>query len=132
MPKIPGAARTFGWPELCSGAWTMSTKVRSAFATFGVLVALLLSSCADEQECSVTAADYDQTCVVADDCVIVTDGNLCDSCQCPRAVINKSSLDQYREDTSSIEREDGPVCDCAAFLDVECVSGRCQGLVEPR
>ena len=73
------------------------------------------------------AANYDQSCVVADDCAIVTDGNLCSSCRCPRAVINKNSLDQFQDDTSSIESPSNE-CDCAAFLAVECVDGQCQGL----
>jgi hypothetical protein len=106
----------------------MST-IRRVIAIWGVLVALLCSSCTDEN-CKVDAADYDQSCVVADDCVIVTDGNLCSSCQCPRAVINKHSFEQFRDDTRGIEQEDGPVCDCAAFLAVECVDRRCQGLTQ--
>jgi len=92
---------------------------------------VLVTSCTDESaQCDVDAADYDQSCVVADDCVIVEDGNVCDSCDCPRAVINRKSLDDYRNDTSGLEQEEGPVCDCAAFLEVECVSGQCRGITQ--
>jgi hypothetical protein len=103
------------------------SKGRSVFVISSLLVTLLASSCAEDTVCSVDAADYDQSCVVAADCVIVTDGNLCSDCRCPRAVINKSSLAQFQDDTSSI---DSPLneCDCAAFLDVECVDGQCQGI----
>lgn len=93
----------------------------------GVLAALLFSSCADDGSCLVDAADYDQTCDDADDCVIVTDGNLCSDCRCPRAVINRGSLDQFEDDTSSIDSPSN-ACDCAAFLAVECVDGQCQGI----
>ena len=106
------------------------SKARSLFLVSALLVSGLAWSCAEDEVCNVDAADYDQSCVGADDCVIVTDGNLCSECRCPRAVINRSSLDQFRDDTSSI---DSPLngCNCAAFLDVECVDGQCQGIDVP-
>ena len=108
-------------------ARSLRTAVLFAFISVAYVVA-----CTDESECLIDARNYDQSCVVAEDCVIVADGDLCSSCQCPRAVINRGEMSDFESDAAALgPRPDGPECDCDAFLDVECVGGECRGIPGP-
>ena len=93
----------------------------------------LANGCAEDEEpdCEVDAAAYDQSCVVADDCAIVADGNMCGNCRCPLAVINRSDLNAFDSEVAAVDaahERSAAECDCDAFVDVECVAGRCRGI----
>jgi hypothetical protein len=106
----------------------MPSSIRFLLARACLVSSLVLCACKEEAEgCVVDADDYARSCNVASDCVIVTEGDLCSECRCPRAVINRESLERYERDTSSIDMP-ANVCDCAAFIDVECVAGECRGI----
>jgi hypothetical protein len=105
---------------------------KSSFRTvvlFAFFSVVNVGACTDDEaDCLVDASNYDQSCVVAEDCVIVTDGDLCSDCRCPRAVINRSGLSDFESDVAAAEPSPANTCDCDAFLEVECVAGECRGI----
>ncbi len=52
---------------------------------------------------------YDQSCELSTDCVLVIDGDIC--CGCPNAAINESELERYQSDLG----------ECSAQCDIGCV-----------
>jgi hypothetical protein len=101
------------------------TRIRAA-ALASIVVAFVIACGASDIE----ASDYDQSCTVSEDCVLVAElsasGSEC-SVGCPRAAINKRAESRYKADF------DESLGDCTsrrgAFCDVEdvasCVRGKC-------
>jgi hypothetical protein len=74
---------------------------------------------------TVTASDYDQSCVTDSDCEPVYQGSLCDpGCGCANAVINACAVDQYLSDLESRSDGSGSQCTCPD-VGVACVKGVC-------
>lgn len=69
----------------------------------------------------VDVKDYDQTCKVDADCVLVKAGDIC--CGCPNAGINKGDLPKHEDDIGTCDA----VCDigCAGNTIAVCDNGTC-------
>jgi hypothetical protein len=82
-----------------------------------VLMALMFVACGESTQLS--ADDYDQSCVVDEDCVLIEVGDIC--CGCERAGINRSALDEYEDDRGT----------CTSECDIACaeVVTFCNGVV---
>ncbi len=79
-------------------------------------VALLLATCSsssEDQPVDISPADYDQTCDLDEDCMLIFAGDPC-SCSCDYAAINVADKDEYFDDL--------PDGDC----DIQC--GACEGV----
>ena len=84
--------------------------------------------CNDE----IWASDYDQSCSLDTDCVIVAEGDYCDrdACNCPAAAINRDDLDRWEQDLSELYRcEDWVDCECYS-ASVGCQEGTCTTSLE--
>lgn len=74
---------------------------------------------------SVFASDFDQSCEVNEDCVPVSDGRLCQDCDCPSAAINVNAVEEYNAARQGVDCNPGPqVCDCA-LPEFGCNDGIC-------
>lgn len=69
----------------------------------------------------VDVGEYDQSCQVAADCVVVQDGDIC--CGCPNAAINVDALARYQADLGACEAQ----CDigCPSAMVAVCEDGAC-------
>ncbi len=76
---------------------------------------------------AVQAADYDQSCSSASDCVGVSVGNFCDASACTNCVnaaINVAAQSQYQADFNA-RKGATRLCPCAAPPAVSCKVGVC-------
>jgi hypothetical protein len=72
---------------------------------------------------SIDPSKYDQSCQQASDCVYIASGHVCSGqCGCGDALINSSSLAQYKQDTSSI---DWGMCACPDERVPDCINHKC-------
>ena len=56
----------------------------------------------------IAAKDFDQSCTTKDDCVLVTEGDVCAICSCPNAAIAKKDADAYNAKRSELSQACGP------------------------
>jgi hypothetical protein len=88
------------------------TKSRFVLVGLGVVAAVFLASCST---CgNIQAAEYDQSCSTASDCVAVAEGDSCKGLfciDCANAAINVSAQAEYEATLQSIK---GPtaICPC--------------------
>lgn len=87
-----------------------------------------LATCTESGECYartptyIDGANYPKTCEQPSDCHAIFTGEVCSSCQCATAAVNREGYDQYREDVESVDCSPGPsVCDCAPQSEVTCL-----------
>ncbi|HVU03922.1 MAG TPA: hypothetical protein VHE30_19320 [Polyangiaceae bacterium] len=72
----------------------------------------------------VSADEYDASCHSDSDCVVIFTGEVCNSCQCGTAGVNKDAYQQYLADVKSVKCSPGPsACDCAPQMNVTCKLG---------
>jgi hypothetical protein len=88
--------------------------------------ALAASGCADNV---LDVDDYDRSCALAADCIIVTVGDMCEispSCMCGGSAINVSSRDEWRADVDAVScfDRDTAICRCGG-QEVACEDGVC-------
>jgi hypothetical protein len=87
---------------------------------------------AEVSSCSpVLASDYDQSCLVDSDCVVVGEMPQCPPMpcyECPTAAVNKSVATRYEAALSLAFGGDaaGPACSCACESGAICRAGKCQ------
>lgn len=95
--------------------------MRRPYALAFLLVLAPLAFAACDGVTVVDVTQYDQTCSVDADCVLVQDGDIC--CGCPDAAINKGDLPRYQDDLGTCEA----VCDigCVANPTPFCDAGKC-------
>lgn len=85
----------------------------------------------------IAAKDFDQSCAKDDDCVVVTDGDVCAVCRCPGAAIAKKALDAFNAKRAELSQACGPrpaiACgvDCASFQIVCSAEGKCVAGTHP-
>lgn len=94
-------------------------------AAFAILVlGALLSGC----DTSVDVTDYDQSCSVDADCVVVLVGSLC-SCACTYDAIAQRDLGQYQEDATAANdncsTNDTCFAPCEPPGPAACTGGKC-------
>jgi hypothetical protein len=77
---------------------------------------------------AIRAADYDQRCGLASDCVNVAEGNFCEAnagcTNCPTTAINVSAQPQY-ELAVQANTPHPSICPCPATPPPACVNGKC-------
>lgn len=105
----------------------MSRKTWGVGVGVGAVIALLIA-CGVE---NVKASDYDQSCKVAGDCVLVdeltgTADNHC-SVSCTKGVINKNAKEKYDKEYADEEKEctDIQRPQCASPSVALCTAGKC-------
>jgi hypothetical protein len=87
-----------------------------------------LATCTESGKCYarpplyIDGANYPTTCEQPSDCHAIFTGEVCSSCQCAIAAVNREGYEQYREDVESVDCSPGPsVCDCAPQGEVTCL-----------
>jgi hypothetical protein len=104
------------------------TSSRFVLIGLGALAATVLASCSSSSACgSIQASDYDQSCSVASDCVVVAEGDSCTGLfcvDCGNAAINVSAKARYEANLKSIGGQTG-VCPCPAGPTPTCDAGVC-------
>ena len=103
----------------------MASKLRpgNTLLILAAVVAAVSTGCNDE----IYAGDFDQSCDVDEDCVIVTEGDYCDrnSCNCPNAAISVDALEAWESAVAELYTCSSRVmCDCW-FPEAWCNDGRC-------
>lgn len=92
-------------------------------SALAVLAALALTLAAAGCGDVIDASDFDQTCVVDEDCVVVLVGEMCD-CICTTAGINRGDLPKY--DAAVRAKACGTLCSpCADVSKAACRGGMC-------
>ncbi len=66
---------------------------------------------------TITASDYDQSCVTNDECFTVYEGDVCDPCRCSNAAITFGASQAYDADLEA--RDDD--CDALDFCAADCI-----------
>jgi hypothetical protein len=99
----------------------------SARTSGGMVVA-----CTDANIETISDSNYDQSCKVDSDCVVIAEGNACYLCvvQCATGgAINRNALLRYQNDISkTIGAHDEPqsnLCNCPLTSGACCISGVC-------
>lgn len=89
--------------------------------TFLLFLAVPVGAIACDDTTVVDVKDYDQTCEVDADCVMVKNGAAC--CGCPNASINEKDVVRYQEDQGTCDE----FCDvvCVNNVAAVCVDGTC-------
>lgn len=89
--------------------------------TLALVVAAPILAVACDEPTVVDVKDYDQSCKVDGDCVMVKNGAAC--CGCPNASINERDVVRYQEDQGTCDE----FCDAVCLNDVVavCVDGKC-------
>lgn len=97
---------------------------RSALGWLPLGALLALSHCAPTS--IITVTDYDQSCEVATDCVLIKAGEACGACG-PNVAINKGDLASYEDDLANLACEDFYTLCPAGIPDIKpaCTEGRC-------
>jgi hypothetical protein len=98
-----------------------------------VLAVLTVLGCGADQVCDavgepkLSLADYDQSCHVAIDCVIVSDLSTCSECAlgCAFATLNQGSAQKYEADLENLGLV-GKVCSCPPPPQPCCIGGMCR------
>lgn len=73
------------------------------------------------------ANQFDQSCTVDEDCVLVVTGVICNACDCSRGAINVDAVPEY-EAAREADCNPGPSpCDCAPLEPARCDDGTCAG-----
>ncbi|MDB4979982.1 MAG: hypothetical protein JWM82_734 [Myxococcales bacterium] len=115
-------------PPVCTATGVQScTDVEFAFPGGGIAKGSLSGVA---PTCGVVrAADYDQSCKVDSDCVLVGQGDFCQSASscaiyCPSAAISAHAQMQYLADTQTAGAKP-IVCSCPEFKPPACVSFKC-------
>lgn len=91
------------------------------------VAALFAAGCSS----TISAADYDQSCVVDADCAVVTEGDKCnlDRCNCGNAAINASARADYEADVAALvcltPSLSSSACLCEQVTSVTCIEGTC-------
>ena len=101
------------------------TSARVVLVGLGVGAATLLVACSTTCG-SIQAADYDQSCSTASDCVAVTEGNSCTSgifCNCTNAAINVSAQAEYEANLKTVGTI--ALCPCPEGATPTCDAGVC-------
>jgi hypothetical protein len=88
----------------------------------------------DAGACMILAADYDQSCRIDSDCILIAQGNYCaPGCLCREAVINYGALPRFYSDVSktsiaadAMSAGDGGGCPCLVPSGPCCRAGICQ------
>lgn len=76
---------------------------------------------------NVTPGQFDQTCDVAEDCMLINSGEICSACDCDRAAINVADADAYQDLVGDIDCNPGPnTCNCEPPNEVVCDEGMCK------
>ena len=94
-----------------------------------LLFAYWIASCGSDT--TLSAEDYDKSCVTSEDCTVVLVGEMC-KCNCEYGAIASSSRKKYEGDRESIECCTGCDCimyQCAVCEDppaINCVDNFCQ------
>src|SRR5688572_21114203 len=93
-----------------------------------LLVALASYACSAT---TITANDYDRTCLSSADCVVVAEGEMCAQCSpCPNASINRRDADRYGADqersrSRCMSRQQVPCAGCPIPPEAICNDGTC-------
>ena len=94
----------------------------------GAVAATVLASCSNTSSCgSIQASDYDQSCSIPSDCVVVAEGDSCNGLfcvDCGNAAINVSAQARYEANLNSIGGQTG-ICPCPADRIATCDAGVC-------
>lgn len=81
-----------------------------------VVMALAGAGCFFLPETTIAVSDYDSSCALDSDCLLIREGDVCAPCGCADAAISASSRDAYERDVERIE----PLCDEEQLGDVAC------------
>jgi hypothetical protein len=83
--------------------------------------------CTDANVQLIQASNYDQSCRTASDCILVAEGNFCQSAGCPNAAINISAYARYQADVAKTNAAIcGGITSCLGLAGVCCQNGVCQ------
>jgi hypothetical protein len=83
--------------------------------------------CTDANVQLIQASNYDQSCRTASDCILVAEGNFCQSAGCPNAAINIGAYAQYQADVAKTNAAIcGGISGCLGLAGVCCQDGMCQ------
>lgn len=91
-----------------------------ALLFFSAVTALVVIGCST----SLDASDYDTSCKVANDCVTVPIGDMCD-CSCDQGAINKNDVGKYNDDRVRIGGCNRLCGACPALKPAVCNAGKC-------
>ena len=75
----------------------------------------------------ITGDMYRSDCETADDCVLISTGEVCSVCRCGRAAIHKDDVAMYQRDSNvECSPPDDVMCECEPATEVECVEQNCR------
>ncbi len=102
--------------------------VRGRAVGLGLVCLLFGAGCGPLVSPTIDASDYDQSCSSNLDCVVVDDGDACDTCDCGNAAVNVDAEDDFRARYDELRGTCGPMpaiaCDCERTL-AHCSEGVC-------
>jgi len=102
-------------PKACPGA---ACQEQIAICSSG--------SCNTTPKVSITASQFDQSCDVDADCMLISTGQVCSTCNCARAAINVSDAQAYQQAVGDVDCNPGPeACDCAPPDEAWCNDSTC-------
>jgi hypothetical protein len=120
----------------CGGQTTEGTPGSENTAT-ATTSAIAVVSAITADACMIQASNYDQSCAVDSDCVMVTSGDYCDAgtptaheCFCGGSAINVDAQPQFSADVAKTPIGSGAVqipgpCGCPPQLRTCCQAGKC-------
>jgi hypothetical protein len=138
---VPSATCTI--PPLAAGDYTIQLAGGGARTSEDPVRRLVVTANATATSCdipddrktpTISAAEYPQACTGDQDCVLVTQGDVCQPCACPSGAISKTSIETYESDLrarQSLCSSRGGAVDCAPCQTVKahCGStGKCEAL----
>lgn len=104
-----------GDPQPCSGAACQAQLAVCSSGNCEAIVAV-----------SVEASQFDQSCEIDDECVLIRTGQICVACDCSRGSINQNDFEAYLAATGEPDCNPGPSpCDCIAPDQAFCNAGTC-------
>jgi hypothetical protein len=81
-----------------------------------------------------SAGDFPQACATADDCAVVVEGDLCNTCACPTGAVAKTALPDYeaamRERASQCESSGAGSCAPCIQRVPACLMGKCAAVTK--
>jgi hypothetical protein len=120
------AASAFGTG--CSTSSNQSANDAAALGDSAPFVADAATSCTDANIQLIQAANYDQSCATASDCIAVGEGNACYPCAiaCPTAAISATAKGKYLSDVAKTRAAQARAfCGCPLAFNPCCRGGSC-------
>ncbi len=89
-------------------------------------------TCGSRTPLNIDASEWDASCAVDGDCMIVHEGEVCSSCVCGGTAVNVSNAAEYQSLIGSVDCTPGPnFCDCATIETAWCNDGLCEPGIAP-